>query len=515
MKRLLRAVLIVIALLCAVYFLLIDHVLKALIEREGSKALTARLDVGRVVFHLLPTSIRLESVQVTNPQVPTHNLIEFAALDTPLSLGALRERRIDIPELRIDGLRFDTARARTGAIAGLTPLPSATTGASDMPDTAQIALQQQQRLRDEVTRTRQDMADLLARWQQRLQQLPDDARVADYQARALALRSAGKSAELAQLRQQVNSELARAQQWKEDFELDLQNARAQLAYAQSAPQSAGSAGATPQALNDIVGALLGGEFKPLLEAAGLRLDRFVRQAAAGGDTPAVLIRRAAITGQLDLGSQPLLFAGTVDNLTPQPRQWNVVTEFALTGVPTQPSQFNAQGRIDFRETPRVDVRIDLRQFPLRDFPLSRNPQLGIAIDNATADLQGLLSSTGNQFDLNLVARFHQATLTVQAATDNASQTLRSALQGANEFDMSLQASGAMQQPTLKFDSSLTPRIAAALSQQLQSGSGAQAEQLNPELRQQLNGVQQLAADFETLRQQLLARQAALQSIVAP
>lgn len=514
MKRFLRILLSIVLLLFAIYFLLIDHVLKALIEREGSKALAARLDVGKVVFHLIPTSIRLESVQATNPREPMRNLVEFAALETPLQLGALFERRIEIPELRIEGLRFDTQRERSGAIAGLTPLPATSTIDPVPPDTAQIALQQQQRLRDEVDHTRQDMAALLAKWQQRLQQLPDDARVADYQARAQALRAGNKTAELEQLRAQVRGELARAQQWKEDFELDLQNARAQLAYARSAPLSAGTAGATPQAMNDLVSSLLGSEFKPQLDAAGARLDQFVRQADAAGAL-ALLVRRANVSGQLDFGSQPLLFAGTVDNLTPQPRHWNVVTEFALDGLPTQPGHFNARGRIDVRQTPRIDVRIDLRQFPLRDFALSRNPQLGITVQSAAAEVQGLLSSTGNQFDLNLVGRFEQASVVARGATEAASHALKEALQGLTEFDVSLQASGAMHEPTLRFDSSLMPRMAGALSQQLQIGGGPQAEQLNPELREQLDNVQQLVADFETLRQQLLTRQAVLQGIVAP
>jgi hypothetical protein len=39
--------------------------------------------------------------------------------------------------------------------------------------------------------------------------------------------------------------------------------------------------------------------------------------------------------------------------------------------------------------------------------------------------------------------------------------------------------------------------------------------MSPEVRQQLGGIQQLASDFENLRRQVLARQAALQSIFGP
>lgn len=513
MKRLLQALLLIGVVLGAIYFFAIDYVLKAVIEREGSRALAAKLDVGSATFHLLPTSIRLEAVQVTNPQQPTRNLVEFASLSTPLQLDALRARRLDIPELQIQGLRFNTTRAQSGAIAGVTPVGGAAESAA-LPDSAQIALQQQQRLQDDMNRTRQDLTGILAKWRQRLTQLPDDGRIEEYRQRAQALRSAGQSAELAQLRQQLNSELGKARQLQEEFELDMQNARAQLAYAQSAPQS-GNTTATPQVLNGLVGALLGAEFKPLLNTLVQQLDQLVRSSAQQTNSQlALLVRRASIDGQLDIGTQPLLFTGTIDNFTPQPREWDVVTSFALAGVPTQPSQFSARGRADLRKTPHVDLRFDLRQFPLRNLPLSRNPQLGITIDSAVADIQGMLACTGNQVDVNLLSRFQQAALDVQATTDNAAQAMKAGLQGVTEFDVNLQVSGAVANPNLKFDSSLTPRLAAALGQQLQNADTTTTAP-NSEIQRQLTGVQNLANDFENLRQQLLARQSALQNLGTP
>jgi hypothetical protein len=371
-------------------------------------------------------------------------------------------------------------------------------------------LQQHQRLQDEMNRTRQDLAGILAKWRQHLQQLPDETRIAEYSQRAQALRSSGRNAELAQLRQQLDSELGKARQLAEEFELDMQNARAQLAYAQSAPGSAGTVAATPQVLNSMVGALLGAEFKPLLSTLVQQLDRFVGQAETQSPQFALLVRRASIDGQLDIGTQPLLFTGTIDNFTPQPRFWNVATSLTLAGVPAQPSQFSARGRADLRKTPSIDLRFDLQQFPLRSLPLSRNPQLAITVESAVADFQGMLACTGNQVDVNLLSRFQQATLDVKATTDNAAQTLKNALHGVTDFDLNLQVSGAVAQPALKFDSSLTPRLAAALGQQLQSGAPGSAS--SPELQQQLTGVQQLASDFENLRQQLLARRNALQNL---
>ncbi|HSB97997.1 MAG TPA: AsmA family protein, partial [Spongiibacteraceae bacterium] len=411
MKRILSILLISVALLCAAYFLLIDRALKTVIETQGSSALMAKLDVAHVTFHLFPTSIRLEGVQVTNAQQPLRNLVEIRALTTPLSIGAMIDRKIDIPSMEVNGLRFNTARAQSGAIGNLThdltgEPAAADSGATALPDANQQARQQNQTLQDELNKTKLDLTAILNRWQQQLQQLPDDNQIEAYRQRAFVLQSANNTAGLTALRQELNNQLGSARKLFDEFTVDMQRTREQFSYARTLPQSGvATISATPQALNNITGALLGEQFKPLLLTITQQINRL--SSSGNSAAPALLIRNIALDGQLDLGTQPLLFTGTLANLTPQPRLWDVATSFTLAGVAGQPSQFNARGAIDLRKTANVDIRFDLRQFPLREFPLSKNPRLTIVIEQAQTDIQGLLSLTGNQIDINLLSHFQQ------------------------------------------------------------------------------------------------------------
>jgi hypothetical protein len=508
-----------VVVLCAVYFFAIDHILKTIIETQGSKALTAKLDVGAVAFHILPTSIRLEGVQVTNPQQPQRNLIEMRTLFAPLSFAAIEQRKIDIPTMEIGGLRFNTTRAQSGALNASADLASSgTENGTKLPDAAQLAAQQQQSMQSELQKTKADLTAILFKWQQRLQQLPDDQRIESYRQRAANLQSTHNSAGLTALRQELTTELSGARKLLEELELELQQVRAQFGYAQALPRNGANIGGTPKAINAMAGALLGEQFKPLLLSIAQQIGRLIDTAQndVGAQNWPLLIRSLTLDGQLDLGAQPLLFTGTLDNFTPQPKFWNVATHFELAGA-AQPNRFSARGDIDLRKTPRLDARFDLREFPLQQFPLSKNPQFTIVIEQAQTDIQGMLSLIGNQIDINLLSRFQRAALTVQTGNDSSSQALANALRDVGDFDLNVQVSGAVQNPTMKLDSSLSQRLASVMNQlPAQSGAGSSTElpvQLPIQLQQPMNELAQLRNDFENLQRQFTAKQAALQSLV--
>ncbi|HSB97448.1 MAG TPA: hypothetical protein VLC91_13410, partial [Spongiibacteraceae bacterium] len=107
---------------------------------------------------------------------------------------------------------------------------------------------------------------------------------------------------------------------------------------------------------------------------------------------------------------------------------------------------------------------------------------------------------------------------VAGANDASAQAAADVLRGVSDFDLNAQISGDVQRPTMKLDSSLSQRLATAMSQQLanqqpQTPDGAAPAGMSPELQQQMAGIQQLASDFDNLQRQLQAKQTALQSII--
>lgn len=117
MIKLLKGLAVVCVALFAAYFFLIDGIIKAQLEREGSRALQAPLDIGRAIFHLFPTTLTLRDVQVGNARQPTHNLVQAQELSLPLSLRDLLAHKLIVDAIDIHGLRFNRPRASADAAA--------------------------------------------------------------------------------------------------------------------------------------------------------------------------------------------------------------------------------------------------------------------------------------------------------------------------------------------------------------------------------------------------------------
>ena len=217
--------------------------------------------------------------------------------------------------------------------------------------------------------------------------------------------------------------------------------------------------ADTQAAGSITGVLLGDTLKPLLAQIVALLTP--PQNSLGNDWH-ILLRHIDVDGQLDLGTQPLLFTGTVENLSPQPQHFDTVTRFNLTSTADQTGQLTTSGLLDFRKLANASVRFDLSALPVRDMPLGSDSDLTISIGQAVADVQGLLSLTGNQIDLNVLAHFRDAALRVITSNEPELQTIATVLKNTTAFDLNLQANGDVQNPVLKLNSSLDQPLAAAL-----------------------------------------------------
>jgi hypothetical protein len=121
MKRVLQVVLVAVIALAALGYFLAGWLLKSAIEREGSQALRAELNLASVDLHLFPLGLTLHDVQVTNPQQPLRNLVTIERADAAFAFDELLDRRVVADTVQLRGLRFNQLRLRSGAIAGLTP----------------------------------------------------------------------------------------------------------------------------------------------------------------------------------------------------------------------------------------------------------------------------------------------------------------------------------------------------------------------------------------------------------
>lgn len=356
------------------YFFLIDGIIKTQLEREGSRALQAPLEISSVTFHLLPTSLTLHDVRLGNARVPTHNLVQAETLSLPLSLRDLTAHKLLVDVIDIHGLRFNRPRAQQSEIAPTTNPASAT-------------------------------------------------------------RSPQLHEALQRVQQMLNHPLA-------------------------------SNTIDPNA--SIAGALLVDGFKPLFDQIIAALNAVAAPSSNTSDWQ-VLVRRVDVDGALDFGANlnndsALHFTGTIENITPQPQLFDTVTQFDLHSNAGAAATLHASGSLDKRKLAQLALRFDLSSFPLAQWSLSDDPELKITIVSANVDIQALLSLTGNQVDLNALAHFRQAHVEVANGDNEVARVAADVWRRTDAFDINLQASGDLQNPVLKLNSSLDAPLATALRQ---------------------------------------------------
>lgn len=368
MSRLLKLLLIAIVIVVAAYWLLIDIVIKTAIERQGSQALGARVEVATATFHLLPASLTVTGLQVADPQSPQRELLQANAIEVPLHLADLVGRKLLVDQMAIRGLHLTALAPQTGG--------------SDK-----------------------------------------------------AATDGGNSASTGNGQQQLHEALQRL------------------------PELAANAAANGQTPS-ITGALLGQALRPWLIRIATALTPPARDPDLGGWQ--VLVKHIDIDGSADIGAQALHFAGSADDITPQPRLFDTVTRFELHGTGADANRFSSNGRVDFRKLADADLRLKLKDFPVRDLTLNDSTDLKLTVAKAIVDAQGQLTQTGNQVDLQLLARFNEATLKVGSATAPELQTLVPVLENTSAFDLSMKASGDVHNPQVAVSSSLDRRLADQL-----------------------------------------------------
>lgn len=97
-------------------FLLADMAIKKSIEASIAKSTGAEVNVGKVHFSMGGGKLEMINLQVTDPEKPTHNMVQIEALSADLSMSDLLRRTYTIDLLSGSVLKRDTERVSPGKI---------------------------------------------------------------------------------------------------------------------------------------------------------------------------------------------------------------------------------------------------------------------------------------------------------------------------------------------------------------------------------------------------------------
>ncbi|WP_027390102.1 hypothetical protein [Chrysiogenes arsenatis] len=297
-------------------------VIKLAVETEGSKQLGAKVDVASASMTFFPVGVELFGVQATDPTNPMKNMVEAKRIAARVEIAPLFQQKVVIPEAFLDNLLFNTDRAHSGALPGVSAAPRMPALSLTLPDPATIIAQ----LDLETLRVVQALQDELAsgkeQWMANVAQLTNTAKIDSWKKRTDDIRAnasggAAKTvqaiSEAQQILKEVQGEFQALDSTEKQFRSDVARWQ-QLALAASKAPAAdlqaiktrfpfNAAGAT--ALGEI---LLGQEIRPWVE----RLAPFfeAKEPQAPSENPwVVFVNQLNATASHDGGTLALTVRG--------------------------------------------------------------------------------------------------------------------------------------------------------------------------------------------------------------
>jgi uncharacterized protein (TIGR03545 family) len=518
--------LVVVLLVAAVWLLVVDRVIRRVIEKSGTVLVGAKVELGEADLSLFPLGLTLSRLQVTNPDQPMTNAVEIARIAFSMDSLNLLRRKVIIEEATVEGVRLNTPRTTSGALASRPAEPVSKKAGGDLfslpsfsaTDVQEILSKEELRSQALVESLRTDLQVEQEQWQKRLAALPDKAKLDSYRKRLEGLKSAGKgglggvvggAGEALAIQQDLSRDLDQIKSARNSFEDHVAGLRKRMDEAVRAPQEDARRlmekySLSGSGLANVTGMLIGGtigdwtatslrwytKLQPLLQRkAERKRDVEVVKPVRGkgvdvrfkerAPLPDLLIRTTHVSVELPAGA----ITGQVRNITPDQPILGIPLTFEFTGDKLKGLQSvkldGTLSRVDpARPSDRANLR--MRGYRIEDLSLSKSEQWALALKQAVADtdLQATLSGEALNADLAATLQSVQLASGVKAGAGVLANAVASALSDVKGFTLKAEVTGTVEQYDVKVESDLDQVLKDVVGKQVQ----AQTARLETELQ---------------------------------
>ncbi|MGB6044485.1 MAG: TIGR03545 family protein [Pirellulales bacterium] len=506
--------LLVIALITLVVVFAVDPLMRWTAITVGQRLTGAKVEVDELRSSLFATAVRIDHLQVADPEHTDRNLVEAETMTAQLDPAELLRRNWVVDRAHIGGLRVDATRATSGL---LEPVPDE----DDDSDAGDFLAGVGQRLEDalqghvqqeiDALETVQLSRELMQRWpneyQQmderidKLQQQVEELKTSYEKIRSNPLRALEGSQQILQqitllhnapkelrteahrLAQQVTADREALNQARER---DLQRIRAKTQFQDLDTQR-------------LVQYLVGEEWSGRIESLVYWVDAvrpWVEGAAAADATeasrgrqidfpgltqhPDYLIRSVRLDGEANIGRDRVPFAGIVTDVTTQPKLHGRPTVVKLQS--TDDSDIKLLAIVDQTgDAAQSRVVIDCPRLPQPASTLGRGDQLAVDVGSGTAHLWAEVKLTGNALGGQILFRRDDVHLTPKVNPDYADKMLTDAWQTAwqevDNLNATVDLSGTLTKPKWQITTKLGPQLAAGMKMALHKEFDARQQQL--------------------------------------
>ena len=523
------AFVVVAGVLAIVWLLLVDTWVERAIERAGTAAVGAKVELDAADLSLLPLGLTLTRLQVTNPDEPMTNAVEIARITGAFDPLELLRRKVIVDAMTVDGVRFNTPRRTSGAIEAAPKgkaAPSEEAGGLGLPsvqinDPKEILAKelvnlQSLKLAETVRAEAQAEKD---KWQQQIASLPDKAKLNDYKQRIEQLKSAGKGGlggvlggvqEVTKIQQELRQDLDRITQVKTGLEQTLTSLKKRANDVARMPQEdvkrlMEKYSVSGQGLANITRALFRGPLADYVQTAvqwHQRLEPFLSRPTeqkAGAEAEVVkplrgkgvdvrfaeraplpewLIRTSRVSLEIPAGN----IAGEVKNITAEQHVLGVPLTFAFAGDKLKGlgaiTLDGAINRVD-RAKPQDTGNLKLAAYQLDQLKLG-GEQAPISLAKGLADLDVRALMRGPSLDAAIASTVRGARIEAgkALAPGPVGEAIAGALAEVKTFRVKADVTGTQEQFDMKVESDLDEVLKEAVGKQAR----AQVAKLEGQLR---------------------------------
>jgi len=423
--------LVVIGLLVVLWFLFMDTIVRRGIEKAGTAIVGAEVDLARAHVTLIPLSVTLSGLQVTDPAAPGTNSIEVSRIAFSLDSLNLFRRKVIIDEMSAEGMRFGTVRKRPGRIVVPPPKPpeekkkEPAFPSLTLPDVKTLLQQEKFESPALIEQAQADIRKKNEDWKMTVASMPDKAVIDAYQERIRKLKEARKgglrgltdaAADALALTKDLNRELDKVKKAKADFSTDLAAAKALVEKAERAPMDdvrriADKYSISSEGLANLSQALFGptvrawvdkgvlwyGRLKPLFDRPAEKKGKVETVKPLRGRGVDVRFREARplpdfliSTIKASLQPESGTFTGTIRNITPDQAILGKPLILSFTGSGMKDVQAaNISATLDHRKSDQPDdsIEIAVRGYKVAGMTLSSAASLPVSLQDGMMDIE--------------------------------------------------------------------------------------------------------------------------------
>jgi uncharacterized protein (TIGR03545 family) len=508
-----------------------DGIVKGIIQKYGTRAVGARVELGAPARALCPRGLHPTRLRVTDPDSPMKNAVEIDRISLSLEPLNLLRRKVIVREMTLDGIQLGTPRKSSGAIKGKSrpgkaeedmgkgkaggavkgPCGGLSIPSFQIPDVKKILQTEQLQSLELVESLQKDIEGAQTKWKDALTKLPGKEKFDGYRRKIDELKSAkkggiggilGSASELTTLKEDIQRDLDQIKSARGEFTRETASLKDRLAEAKSSPlkdvaRLKQKYALSPAGLQHLSKALLGSrlcelvqkagawyeKLKPVIERAGKREKghEVVKPLRGKGvnvrfkeyePLPDFLVREAKARVILKAGE----IAGLVRDITPDQDVLGRPLKYAFEGDKLKGLRsFDLRGVLNHVSPaqPRDTASLVVKGYKVEDMALSGGSAFPLILNEALADLKLDAMLQGKDIKADIVSGFDSVKLSGGAVkeTSPVMAALLSSLSDISRFQVNANIAGTLSDYTIDLNSDLDRVFAEAAGKAVAKQAG--------------------------------------------